>query len=84
MSEDAFINGVLHIAKERKYPVKVNREGFHQIDFGHKQLHEGHLRKLYQTMLKNIPSLIEEIAPGRPCAHKPTREIVDQLLSGRD
>jgi hypothetical protein len=41
---------------------------------------------LFPNTLKdgvNINKLIEEIAPGRPCAHRPFREIVYQLKRER-
>jgi hypothetical protein len=64
------------------YPVRTNRNGQRQIDFGHKQLHAGHIRPLFPAILeegRSIPTLIENVAPGRPCTHKPMKEIIAEL-----
>ena len=82
MSEEDFIRRVLQIARADGYPVARNRDGFLQIDFGHKKLHEQHLRKMYPNVLsgyQSISQLIDNVAPGRPCAHKPMREIIMKL-----
>ena len=49
--EDEFVRNVFRIAREDGYPVHTNRDGRLQINFGHKKLHEGHLRKLYPDVL---------------------------------
>ena len=78
MTQDEFVDAVVATAESRGYSIEISRNG-QQIDFGHKKLHEGHLRRLYPDILNegtHISSLIESIAPGRPCSHKPMREIV--------
>lgn len=78
-----FIQEVLRIAKEQGYIIEISsRNKLEQIDFGNKKLHVGHLEKLYPEILSddvNIAKLINKAAPGRPCTHKPMREIVKQL-----
>jgi hypothetical protein len=78
-SIETFIDEVLRIAKEFHHPVERNRSGLRQIDSGHKKLHEDHIRRLYPAVLEpaaSVSKLIDGAAPGRPCAHKPTREII--------
>jgi hypothetical protein len=79
MTKEQFIDTVIDVAKKHGYPVRINRYNQWQIYFGHKQLHEGHLAKLYPDILKedvNIRKLIERVAPGRPCTHRPMEEII--------
>ncbi len=83
MDQTYFVNEVINIAGKHGYTIENSRNG-RQIDFGNKKLHEGHLTKLYPAIIQpnaNIKELIEDIAPGRPCSHKPMREIVEKLLS---
>ncbi|NMW20528.1 MAG: hypothetical protein HKK67_02610 [Chlorobiaceae bacterium] len=78
MTQHEFVDAIISVAQSKGYLVENSRNG-KQIDFGHKKLHEGHLIKLYPSILAtgaNISSLIESVAPGRPCSHKPMREIV--------
>jgi hypothetical protein len=82
-SAETFVDRVLQTAKELGYPVERTRQGLRQVDFGHKKLHEDHVRRLYPDILQssaNIPKLIETVAPGRPCTHKPMREILALML----
>jgi len=83
LSRDEFVNEVLRVARERGYTLEYNaRNNRRQIDFGHKKLHARHLENLYPAILHrgaHIPSLIEHVAPGRPCSHRPMREIIEQL-----
>ena len=82
MNEQNYIEMVLTTAEKQGYPVKMNRAGLRQIDFGHKQLHEEHLKNLYPQILEpnaHIPSAIEAVAPGRPCTHRPMREIINAI-----
>jgi hypothetical protein len=82
MTRTEFVNRVLQIAQAEGYPVKINRDGRRQIDFGHKQLHEEHLRQLFPDILMtnaSVNRLVDKVAPGRPCAHKPLREIIAKL-----
>ena len=81
MTKDEFINAVIAEAQRQGYAIEDSRNG-RQIDFGNKKLHEGHLGKLYPQILADgvdIAALIEDIAPGRPCSHKPMREILAAL-----
>ena len=85
MSKPEFVNRVFQIAQAVGYPVTLNGRGYRQIDFGHKQLHEEHLQRLYPSILgpdARIGKLIDEVAPGRPCTHKPLRLIIEQLTGG--
>jgi hypothetical protein len=83
ISSDAFVDSVFQIAKELGYPVKLNRDRKMQIYFPNKKaLHEEHLRMLYPDILLNgaqVHKLIKAVAPGRPCSHRPMREIIAQL-----
>ena len=80
-----FIEEVTRVARERGYKIEASgRTGHTQIDFGNKKLHTGHLEGLYPAILAakaNVSSLINGIAPGRPCTHMPMREIIEQLRS---
>ncbi len=82
-----FLADVLRIARQKKYKIECLRgTSIPQIDFGHKKLHGGHLEKLFPAVLggyANIAQLIEEVAPGRSCAHKPFREIVEEIKRER-
>ncbi len=83
MDQETFIKNIIKIAKRHGYQVKESRNGL-QIDFGNKKLHEGHLGHLYPDILQpdaNIKELIDDVAPGRPCSHKPMREIIAELLT---
>jgi len=85
MTREQFIDTVIDVAKMHGYPVRINRYNQWQIDFGHKQLHEGHLAKLYPDILKedvNIRKLIKRVAPGRPCTHRPMEEIIGYIKRG--
>jgi hypothetical protein len=67
MSRQDFIARTLQIARTQGYPVKRNRDGYMQIDFGHKKLHEGHLSRLYPDILAtnaNVATLIENMPRG--------------------
>jgi hypothetical protein len=78
ITQDEFVDAIVETARSHGYSIENSRHG-RQIDFGYKKLHEGHLRQLYPDILTegaNIPSLIDATAPGRPCSHKPMREIV--------
>lgn len=80
----SFVEYVFRIGKQKGYRTEINRDGLQQIDFGHKKLHEGHLAAIFPAVLSpgaNISSLIENVAPGRPCAHRPMKEIIAQLQS---
>lgn len=79
-----FLDAFFKIGRTLGYPVEMSRNG-RQIDYGHKKLSERHLRKLHPEILQpdaHIPSLINRVAPGRPCAHRPTREIIEAMARG--
>jgi hypothetical protein len=82
-NKDEFVNEVIRIAVESGFRIENNRRnGLPQIDFGHKKLHAGHLEQLYPNILSStaiISDLIEQVAPGRPCTHKPMREILNKI-----
>ncbi len=81
LSKSDYIKAVLRIGRLEGYTIEINRRnGFNQIDFGHKKLHTGHLADLYPAILRkdaHIPTLINNVAPGRPCSHKPMCEIIE-------
>src|SRR3954452_12641563 len=82
MDSTELVRQVTDIARKRGYPIGTNRDGLTQIDFGTKKLHAAHLTAMFPEILKDgvyIPSLIEKVAPGRPCTHKPMREIIAEL-----
>lgn len=84
LNEEEFITEVIRLAEVNGYTVEKNvRNGLDQINFGHKKLHAGHLKRLYPHILEktiNISKEIEKVAPGRPCTHKPMRKIIEQIL----
>ena len=78
MTEDEFVDVVVAEAERQGHAVRGSHNG-RQIDFGHKKLHEKHLRSLYPAILGDavdVSSLIDAVAPGRPCSHRPMREIL--------
>lgn len=82
MIKKQYLELVFKIAKKHDYTIEINRDGLRQINFGHKKLHEEHLNKLYPDILKDecaLPTLIEQVAPGRPCTHRPMREIIKEM-----
>ncbi len=82
MNRQEFIYQVIRKARANGFKVETNRNDQEQIDFGNKKLHSGHLARLFPKILNrdaNVAKLIDEVAPGRPCTHKPMREIVAQL-----
>jgi hypothetical protein len=85
ISKEQFINEIIRAARENGYKIESSaRTGETKIDFGNKKLHAGHLAGLYPAALSphaDIASLIESLAPGRPCTHKPMKEIIEQLRS---
>lgn len=82
MNQQEFIDQVVRGARANGFKIETNRNGQTQIDFGHKKLHSGHLAQLFPEILfqdANIAKLIDAVAPGRPCTHKPMRAIVANL-----
>ena len=82
-TKEEFVSDVFRIAKEKGYKTETCRgKGYPQINFGHKKLHTEHIKMLYPDVLEesvHIGRLIERVAPGRPCTHRPFREIVEQI-----
>lgn len=78
-----YLKEVIKVARRQGYKIETSeRTGLEQIDFGNKKLHSKHLDKLYPDILQpdaDIPALIEKTAPGRPCAHKPMRKIIQEI-----
>ena len=75
------VDMIIHGARKKGYTIEDSENG-RQINFGHKKLHEGHLAELCPDIFRpdaHIPTLINKVAPGRPCAHKPMREIVESI-----
>jgi len=82
MNQQEFIDEVVRCARANGFKIETNRNGQTQIDFGHKRLHSGHLAQLFPEILfrdANIAELVDAVAPGRPCTHKPMREIIVNL-----
>ena len=81
MTENQFIDAVIEEAQKTGYSIEASRNG-RQIDFGNKKLHEKHLRDLYPTILadgENVSAVIDRIAPGRPCTHRPMKDIIAKI-----
>jgi len=81
-----FVADVIAIARRIGWRTEMNRDGLAQIDFGNKKLHAGHLEAMFPEILADgvsISNVIEKVAPGRPCTHKPMREIVAELKKRR-
>jgi hypothetical protein len=84
MNLKQFVDLFFRIASEDGYRIETNRKGQTQVDFGHKKLHSGHLERLFPDILcpdANIARLVAQVAPGRPCAHRPTKEIVQRIVA---
>lgn len=82
MNVEEFVEAVVKQASRAGYTTEINRNGQRQIDFGHKKLHEGHLNKTFPEILNpgaKVAQIIELVAPGRPCTHRPMREIVKNI-----
>lgn len=70
------------MSRQMGFKVETNRDGLSQIDFGNKKLHTGHLERLFPKILDpkaDVAKMIDAVAPGRPCTHKPMKEIVAQI-----
>jgi len=73
---------IVETARRKGHRIATNRDGLQQIDFGHKKLHAGHLRAMLPEILRDgasIAGIIERVAPGRPCTHKPMKEIIREV-----
>ena len=83
MTKNQFIDAVIEEARKAGYSIEASRNG-RQIDFGNKKLHEKHLRNLYPAILAdggNVSGVIDRIAPGRPCTHRPMKDIIAKIKS---
>ena len=82
LERESHLGGRIHTCEKDGYRIETNRNGQTQIDFGHKKLHSGHLEQLFVAILKpgaNVARVIESVAPGRPCTHRPMREILERI-----
>ncbi len=75
MEGKTFVQRFFDSVDRSKYKVYVNRDGLSAVDFGHKQLHERYLLKLYERAVTQNGELstadFAELVPGRPCASPP-------------
>ncbi len=77
-----FIDQVVSMARKKGFRIETNRDGLTQIDFGNKKLHVGHLQEIFPEILEDgatISTIIEKVAPGRPCTFKPMKEIIAEI-----
>ena len=83
IKQEALIEQIVRVARKHGYKIDSHaRTGEVQIDFGNKKLHAGHLKAILPGVLSNttsIAKLIDSVVPGRPCSHRPMRQIIDQL-----
>jgi hypothetical protein len=82
MNKTQFVRLVVTIAHEHGWRIETNKSGLTQIDFGNKKLHTGHLEAMFPEILEHglsIPAVIDRVAPGRPCTHKPMRLIIAEV-----
>lgn len=83
MNKAQFINQVIKQARLHGYKVNFNKYDLQQIDFGNKTLHTDQIGKLFPQVLEEgaqIANEIDKVAPGRPCANAPMKEIIASLL----
>jgi len=83
LSKEQFENEIFRFAEKQGYKIEKNKKNdLKQIDFGNKKVHAGHIQQLYPDILtrtEELPKLIEKVAPGRPCTHRPMRGIINQI-----
>ena len=82
MGIQQFIDEAVEIARQKGFRIETNRDGLTQIDFGNKKLHARHLRSMFPEILEDgvvISTIIEKVAPGRPCTFKPMKEIIAEI-----
>ncbi len=82
MDIQQFIDQVVTISRKKGFRIETNRDGLTQIDFGNKKLHARHLREMFPEILEDgvtILTIIEKVAPGRPCTFKPMKEIITEI-----
>jgi len=79
ITKEKYVKAAIFNARKMKYKIQTNRDNIEQIDFGNKTLTSTHLSLTYPEILRpdaDIPKIIDKVAPGRPCTHKPMKEIV--------
>lgn len=84
LNEAIFVKRVVFHARKSGFRIETAPSGEEQIDFGNKKLTVTHLSKLYPAIVQenaDVAKLIDTIAPGRPCTHKPMKEIVQKLVN---
>jgi len=84
-----FIKLVFEIAAKHGHRIEMKNGENYQIAFVnsrgnmHKKLHVGHITHLFKLGITSeeveIYKLIDHVAPGRPCTHKPFKEIVKTI-----
>ncbi len=82
--EARFLKQVMFHARKSGFRIETSSSGDEQIDFGNKKLTVTHLSKLYPAILQenaDVAKLINTVAPGRPCTHKPMKEIVQKIVN---
>ena len=82
MDFQQFIDEVVAIARKKGFRIETNRDGLTQIHFGNKKLHARHLRAMYPEIMEDgvtVSTIIEKVAPGRPCTFKPMKEIIAEM-----
>ena len=87
MLRQDFILDVIFYALADGYKVEASiRNNGLQIDFGNKKLNAKHLEELYPDILcsdANISDIIDKVAKGRPCTHKPMKKIIEKIREER-
>ncbi len=84
LDKKEFIKGTLRLARKMKYKIETNQNDQEQIDFGNKKLTVNQLSLMHPDILlpdADISKIINAVAPGRPCTHKPMKEIIENLRS---
>lgn len=82
MNRTEFVNLVVRIARSKGWRIETNHDGLTQIDFGNKKLHARHLEAMFPDIVAedaSISKVIDKVAPGRSCTHKPMREIMAEI-----
>lgn len=82
LEKKEFIKNTFRLARKMKFKVETNQNDQEQIDFGNKKLTVAQLSLMHPDILMpgaDVAKIIEKVAPGRPCTHKPMKEIVESL-----
>ena len=84
-----FIKLVFEIAEKHGHRIEMKNGEKYQIAFVnskgniHKKLHLGHITQLFELGITSegvdIYKVIENVAPKRPCTHKPFKEIIKTI-----